>query len=100
MKYKNSRPHLPQTQRECEYVALIQGNELDYEFASPECPMSLFDLSVVLSTRFEERTNDRNYRLWQEGNTFFLVDEFTGTIIDQWTAVHRSSLPIWEEVLA
>lgn len=102
-KYKNSRRRFGRShQVKREFVALIPGSEngLDYEFASPECPMSLFELNVVLSTRFEEKTDDRNWRLWQEGNTFFLIDEYTSTIIEQWTAVHRSSLPIWEEVLA
>lgn len=96
MKYRNSRPHLPKAQREREYIATLCCNELNYEFASPEEPVSLFELSVILSTRFENEER----RIYQEGNQFFLVDEDTGLFVEQWTAVHRSSLPIWKEVLA
>lgn len=103
MKYKNARSRHPfgkghQTRRS--FVALIHDNELDYEFTSQDCPMSLWELEMVLSTRFDDVTEHHCHRIQRAGNTFFLVDEDSGQFLDQWTAVDCSELPNWREVLA
>lgn len=101
MKYRSDRLRFGRShQVKREYIALIWDNELDYEFASPQEPMALWELDVVLHERFDEVTSGHCFRIHRIGNQFFLVDEDTGKFLDQWTAVHESELPIWEEVLA
>ena len=76
-----------------EFIALLRDNELDYEFASPEEPISLWELEMVLSNRFNDVTEHHCYRIQRAGSTFFLVDEDNGQFLDQWTAVRQSELP-------
>lgn len=98
MRKPDRRPHVRREWNQRDYVALIPGSEngLDYEFASPEEPMSLHELCVVLSVRFEEA----GVGIYREGNTFFLADRDRGLIYEQWTAVHRANLSFWEEVFS
>lgn len=97
MKYKNASPHIRKPEPEGNYVALIDTfwKRLDYRYVSEGYPGTLLDIRVSLQVH--EETPD--CQIIQEGQTFFLVDRSCGEIKECWTAVHRSALPFWEEVL-